>query len=645
MKNYQRQLLVVGLYALVALVMTWPVIGHFTTYVAGQGGDPYQTLWRFDEKLRSFNWQTEFLGGGEPRLVNLTVWPWMWAHVLFGEPTGYNVAWLLSFILAGVGMYLLAGDLFKKYGAAAFLAGLMYMLLPFHVAHSFGHFGAMQVQWIPLIIWAFLRWQRSGDVRWGAVTGLLVIIQAWSEHHYLLWLLIFGVIALLYFRTWPKQWLGVAIVTSLLVLLPYWPTVRLALAPENSLELGQEQTIRFSADTLSYITPAPFHSLWSGWIHRLLGWRFRESTTEATQFVGWLPLLLILFFHQSIPVRQKKFWIVVGVIFFVLSLGPVLKVGGWVTGLPLPYALVGWLPGFAAVRAVGRSSIFVMIAMGILFGWVVHTQVGRPRTIGLVAGLLALEFLFVPLPMQSARLSPAYDFVQTLPGKAVVELPAATNYTAASRALLASHVHGKEVVASIALERGADPEAPAEVKALPGVKQLLYLRTTDLQQDRKEFFGQDIAETLPDALRWLGVGAVIVNTDSLSALQRETLQNFLEKKLDWKAESFGDVLVYPVPAGAPTAGGGDGIIIRRGEGWETVTYDQEKNLTLAAYRGRADVVLINTGTQPQWVVLSYTLLGRQSVTVEAAPGETVYTFTSSEERTVIANPTYAITDN
>lgn len=655
MKNYQRQLLVVGLYALIAVVMTWPVIAHVTTYVAGQGGDPYQTLWRFDEKLRTFNWQTEFLGQGEPRLVNLTVWPWMWAHGLFGEPAGYNVVWLMSFVLAGYGMYLLAGELFKKYGAAAFLTGLMYMLLPFHVAHSFGHFGAMQVQWIPLIIWAFLKWHPASakatvgkGTGWGLFTGLLVVIQAWSEHHYLLWLLIFGVIALLYFRTWPKQWAGVAIVTGVLILLPYWPTVRLALSPGNNLELGEEQTIRFSADVLSYITPVAFHPLWGDWAQGFISWRFSGNVSEATHFIGWAPLLLILFFHQQIPLRQKKFWVVIALVFLVISLGPRLYVGGLETRLPLPYALLGWLPGLAAVRAVGRASVLVMVAMSILFGWVLHTQVhppirraGRPLPTVILGGLLLLEFLFLPVPIASARLSPAYDFVRTLPGKAVIELPAATNYMAASRALLASHVHGKEVVASIALERGEDPAAQAETKALPGVKQLLYLRTTDLLENRKEFFGQDVAETLPDALRWLGVAALIVHTDSLTSLQTDALRNLLERKLGWTAEPFEDVMVYPVPAATK----GDGVVIRRGEGWEAVTYDREKNLTLAAYRGRAEVVLINTDTQPKRVVLSYTMLGRQSVTVEAPPGETVYTFTADTERTILANPTYAITDN
>lgn len=656
MKNYQRQLLVAGLYALIAFITAWPVIASLTTHVAGQGGDPYQTLWRFEEKPRSFNWQTEFLGQGEPRLVNLTVWPWMWVHGLFGEPISYNLIWLLSFILAGYGMYLLAGELFKKYGGAAWLTGLMYMLLPFHMAHSFGHFGAMQVQWIPLIIWAFLRWFKSNDLRWGALTGLLIVIQAWSEHHYLLWLAFFGLVALFYWRTWSKQWLGVAVVTGLLIILPYWPTVRLAWQPGNSLELGEEQTIRFSADALSYITPASFHSLWGERIQTLLGWRWRENITEATYFVGWIPLLLILFFHQRIPARHFKFWVTVGVVFLLISLGPVLHVGGWLTGLPLPYTLIGWWPGLASVRAVGRAGIFVMVAMSILFGWVWHTQArppirraGWPPLTVIISGLLLLEFLFLPLPMQSAQPSPAYDFVRTRPGKAVIELPAATNYTAASRALLASTIHDKEVIASIALERGEDPETQAEIKALPGVKQLLYLRTTDLQQNRQEFFGQDIAETLPDALRWLGVAAIIVHADSLTSLQLEAIKNLLERKLGWLAKPFGDVTVYVVPAAA----GSDGIVIRRGEGWETVTYDRAKKLTLAAYRGRAEVVLINTTTRAKQVVLSYNavresehaLLKRQSVTVEASPGETVYAFTADSKRTVIANPTYAITDN
>lgn len=639
MKNYHQQLVFVGLYVLVALVMTWPVIAHFTTDIAGQGGDPYQTLWRFDEKLANFNWRSEFLGHGSPRLVNLTVWPWMWAHVLFGEPVGYNLAWLLSFVLAGIAMYLLVGLLLGEYGAAAFLAGLLYMLMPFHMAHALGHFGAMQVQWIPLIIWAFLRWFKSSDLRWGAVTCLLVLIQAWSEHHYLLWLAIFGLIALFYFRTLPKQWLGAAVFTGVIILLSYWPTVRLALQPHTSLELGMAQTIRFSADALSYLTPAAFHTIWGRWVFNLMSHGFSGNTSEATHFVGWVPLLLLLFFHQRIPARQKKFWVLVGGVFLILSLGPRLQVAGFETGFPLPYRLVGWLPGLAAIRAVGRAGVLVMVALSVLFGWVIQTQVGRRQTLILLAVLVGVEFLGIPVPLQSAQLSPAYNFVRGLPGGALIEVPAATNYTAASRALLATHIHGKAVVAHIALERGEDAPAMEDVKALPGVKQLLYLRTTDLVEGRQEFFGQDNGESLPDALRWLDVGAVVIHLDSLSVLQRTAIQNFLEKKVGWQGTSFGDVVVYPVPPRAH----GDGIVIRRGEGWETVTYDREKHVTLAAYRHQAAVILINVTDQVRHVRLSYTEAHAYHATaVTAPPGETVYTFTSGQERTVLTNPQYAI---
>lgn len=627
MKNYQRHVWAVGLYALVAVLMTWPVVANLTTQVAGQGGDPYQTLWRFEEKLRTFDWGTEFFGQGPPRLVNLSVWPWIWAHVMFGEPLGYNVVWLVSFMLAGFSMYLLAGELFGRFGAAAGLAGLMYMLLPFHVAHALGHFGAMQMQWIPLIIWSLRRWYKSDDIRWGTLTGLLAVVQAWSEHHYWLWLAILGGLAWLYFRRLPKQWLGVTVIAGLLIGLSYWPTVRLALQPGNSLELGVQQTERFSADLMSYITPA--------WAPALMSWRFGGNISEATHFLGWMPLLLIVFFHQRIPKQQWKFWLLVTIVFGLISLGPRLFIGGHATWIPLPYALVHWLPGMAAVRAVGRAGVLVMVAVSVLFGWVVQTQVRRPRTLLVLTAWLLLEFLFFPVPMESARLSTTYDLVRTLPGRQVLELPAATNYTAASRALWAMHAHGKSVVGNIALERGEDPAAQAASQTLPGVKQLLYLRTTDLRENRAEFFGQDIAESLPDALRWLEVGAVIIHADSMTDLQLGAVRVLLENKLGWAVRSFGDVLLYPVPAA-----GGDGIVIRRGEGWEAITYDKEKNITLAAYRDQAEVVLINVSEQTKRVRLSDDHGLAAIVTVP--PGETIYTFSSPNERVVLTNPRYAV---
>ena len=119
---------VVVIYTGLVIILTWPVAVNVGTHIAGSGGAPWQTTWRMEEKVEmlSQSWEEghtidiikrEFLGQGEARLVNLSVWPWLPIVGLFGVVVGYNIIWLCSFVLAGYGMYLLVSWLIKTYGS------------------------------------------------------------------------------------------------------------------------------------------------------------------------------------------------------------------------------------------------------------------------------------------------------------------------------------------------------------------------------------------------------------------------------------------------------------------------------------------------------------------------------------------------
>lgn len=576
---WKRHIVVVALYSVLTLLMTMPVISSLTSHVAGQGGDPWQTMWRFEHEWENRD-LLRVLGGGEARLVNISVWPWMGLYLLFGQPAAYNLVFLLAFILSGYFMYLLVRHL-TRHEAAAFLAGVLYMFLPFHVAHSLGHFGAMQTQWLPLAILLLLMWVKK-PTGWRTIgLALAVTLQSWTEHHYALWLAIFGIVFAIFHLTRPSADLSLArrgasplqgeagsssrrmrwihgIFLSILILvfafLPWLPTVKLATQGGNNLELGTEQTIRFSADLFSYITPAPWQPIWGGISSKLFGRHFTGNAVEATQFLGFLPLLLLLFFCQHIPRRQKTFWFGVATVFFVISLGPRLHIFGEILPVPLPYALFDSLPVFSAVRAVARAGVMVGLSISVLFGWVLARELKRPISGVIVLALILAEFLFLPVPLQTTKLSRAYNVIARLPGKSLIEIPAATNYAVASQALYASLVHGKEVVGSIALERAANSQALKEVRSLPALRQLLFLRTRALLEDRKDFFDQDLVETLPDVLKYLDVSVIAVHVDSLSAEQRRAIEYFLEERLAWKGEKYDNIVLYRV-----TDRPGDGI--------------------------------------------------------------------------------------
>lgn len=667
-----------GIYLIVSLLMSLPMILSSTHFVAGTGGDPWQVLWRFDHKQQQLGEAlsthslgnflfTEFLGGGTPRLINLSVWPWMPLHIVFGEPFTYNLIWLLSFVLAGYGMYLVVHYLvhktleIKHIDKGALLAGGIYMFLPYHVAHAMGHFGALQIQWLPFIILLSIVWFYRPST-WKTVgLGVLLTLQAWSEHHYMLWLgVLLLVTVILKYPAIKVQFMrhkkdlvryGLLLLAFLVfgVLLPYLPTIRLAVSGSGSLELGEDQLTRFSADLFSYVVPAPFHTIWGPFFQTQFADSFTGNISESTLYLGVVSLLLLAFFHQPIPQPQFRYWGIVLLVFMLISFGPSLHVFGVVTSIPLPYALISHLPVISTVRAVARAGVIVGLSLSVLIGLLLSKQLRRVGSTAILAGLLALDFLFLPVPMQSTVPSPAYAEVKKMPGSSLIEIPAATNYTIASRALYESISHGKDVVGNIALERAATSSAQDVSKILPGIRQILYLRTTELREGRNEFFDQSLADSLLDTMAWLKAKSILVHKDSLSPLQFSALDRFFQS-ISLNREDFDDVVLYTIPDNKV----GDGVFLTRGEGWEHVGYDEKRGAVFAEIPSRAIVSITNITDKPKYVRLRLPLAPESASGVnirygdktfssnqqiQVAPGENMLEIEATDaQRAIIMNP-------
>lgn len=626
-KELAIHLTVVFIYALVTLIMSWPVAMHISDRVIGTGGDPWQTMWRFKATALELKQATktdsigayvreEILGGGKARLVNLSVWPWLPLQAVFGQPMTYNVIWFLSFVLSGYACFLLARSLptspSPQADMAAFVTGLYYMFLPYHTAHAQGHFGAMQMQWIPLILFAGLSlWRRW---RWSTVAYLfvLLVIQAWSEHHYILWLTLFAVMAGLYYRkeigdrlinkSNKLRGLAVLVILAVGIVVPYLPTLRLAGQHNNLLNLGKDQTVRFSADIFSFVLPAISHPVWGSVANRLFTVDDTFNASEATQYLGLPILLFLIFFHQSIPARQKKFWLIIAGIFGFIALGPYVKIAGKLTTVPLPYDLLAQLPVFSAIRTVGRAGVFIGLAMAILLFWLLLSLVKRKRVYVLISAIILVDFLFLPQASRSAKLSTVYQVIKNQAGTAIIELPAATNYVSASQALYASLAHGKTVLGDIALERAQSSDEFTEVKSAPGIRQLLYLRTTELRRDKPEFFNQALPEALTDTLKYFKVGTILLHTDSLGILQTSALRSFLEQDMGFQPHVYQDDIAYffdPNKIGVPA----DGVFIMRDSAFEHVGFDPKRNSVFAEIPTKATITIVNVNNVPKKVTL------------------------------------------
>ena len=103
---------------------------------------------------------------------------WLGVH----QVIAYNVLILSSFVLSGIGMFILARSLTHHFGAAL-LAGLVFAFLPYRFLH-YHHVELLMAHWMPLSQWAVHRAIARGRLRDGMLAGAFFVLQVLSSVYY-----------------------------------------------------------------------------------------------------------------------------------------------------------------------------------------------------------------------------------------------------------------------------------------------------------------------------------------------------------------------------------------------------------------------------------------------------------------------------
>jgi hypothetical protein len=139
-------------------------------------GDPQHV---FDANI--FHPHTRTLAYSDAMLFQaLVAAPWLWAHV--NAVLVYNLLLLGGIAASGIGTYVLVRHLTGDFDAAL-VSAVVFTLLPSRVEH-FMHLELQWTVWMPLALWAAYRAYEEGSVRWGAATGVLLLLQAISSLYY-----------------------------------------------------------------------------------------------------------------------------------------------------------------------------------------------------------------------------------------------------------------------------------------------------------------------------------------------------------------------------------------------------------------------------------------------------------------------------
>lgn len=418
-------------YAVLTVFMTWPIVANLATEVPG-GGDAWQHIWNLWWvkhallTLHTNPYHTDLLY--YPGGVNLYFHTLVLTAGLTAIPlqvlglnliTSYNLILLSTYVLAGLGAYLLCRYLTGN-PWASFVGGLVFAFAPYHSAHLFGHMNLASLQWIPFYVLLLLKaldWrpqhpsyapaltqqqdQPAGIVRsafsrpWYALgAGALLAVNAYTEWTYAIFLVLLTGVIVAWRILMPSErrlvaagagwWaLGARLViigvTFLVLTAPiFFPT--LAEARQGYAQQPPEETLFYSADLVNGFLPSELHPLWgpniASTVSQLPPYLPLKNPSERDLFLGYTVLAVAAWgvwrLRRNIRVL---FWAFTGVLMWLFSLGPVLQVLGrqeftsFLVKIPMPYLLLYKLPLFSIMRTPARFTVLAMLALAVLVAY------------------------------------------------------------------------------------------------------------------------------------------------------------------------------------------------------------------------------------------------------------------------------------
>jgi len=299
-------------YAAVAVLMTWPLAAGITRDVAWDLGDSVLNMWilAWDcEQLRGillghYSHLRHFFDANifYPAPLTLAysehlvpqaiqIFP---IYALTKNPIlCYNLLFLSTFVLSGLGMFLFAREVTGS-TAAGFVGGLLFAFAPYRIPQS-SHLQVLSSQWMPFAMYGFRRYVDGGRPR--ALIGATgaVVLQGLSSGYYLLYFSPF-VVAYVVWEMWRtgrlrdrRTWfvLVTAAAVAAVVIAPFViPYVRAS--RELQLSRSLSETTRLSADVYSYATASTAQRFWGERIADIF------PKPEGELFPGAIPLLLAL---------------------------------------------------------------------------------------------------------------------------------------------------------------------------------------------------------------------------------------------------------------------------------------------------------------------------------------------------------------
>lgn len=490
MNRFRPCLIALALYALLATAMTWPLAAHLSTHVPGTGSWAFDestfiwNMWWFKFSLLDLGQSplhTDFIF--YPLGIDLVTYTFNFFNAALGLPLqlgglelalSSNLVILFAFISSAFGGYLLMLDLLagrrQSHSAnriAAFVAGSVYAFAASRMIYAaLGHYNLLTVQAFPFYALFLHRTLRRSGLLNPILAGLFAAFGLLADMQLGVLLAFYTVLAVVFtvpdFRrhrarkshpaSLPRTVARLAVVslTAAIVSAPVLVPNLLAFRTGGFELQGWGEGLKLSADLVGWFTPTALHPLlgpgnWPAHLRAVVEGKGPFGDVN-TVFLGF-GILALSVLGAVVAWRRARSWAWGAIVFAVLTLGPVLQIKGKYlfplnnlfreqgipqdVAIPLPFALLHYIPFVKANRVPNRFSVVLTLALAVLIGfgaaWLI-ARVRRGEWQGVLGAALLVVVLFdqasMPLPLTDARVPSPYEVVAHEPGDfAVLHIP------------------------------------------------------------------------------------------------------------------------------------------------------------------------------------------------------------------------------
>ncbi len=458
------ELLLLAIFVLATLVLTWPVAISLDQ-ATGLRGDYFNNIWNAWWLRKSIAegispWWTDYLYYPEGiSLKRHTLSPYnaglgAFFGIFLSPHATFNVAMLWHLVWSGWTFSLLARYVLgaaspkasRTVVPAAVIGGLTYTFAPFHF-YYLCQVNVFTWEFVPLAMLFFLRYYSHGKQGDLLGVGLSMLAIAASTSYFVMYA--FMMAGLLFFlgRFWDRtvsfqkgatRTAVAGIIGGLGVALGALPLLWAMLGPESGLEaaisLSDQAQGRRENDLLGYF--------WLGGPE--------QTVVSWPTMLGYGTLLLWILGRKGL--WNQAFWLWTGGIFVVLSLGSDLNIARDETGVPLPFAVFKFVPVLSMLRKADRFFFVIQFAAGIMTAAAcaafLQRFAERKKQWGaavIIGALLLFETNAVPFARYDYQVPAWFETLAEEDVEAVLELPPMEIDVVNARFLFDQVTHGKPI--------------------------------------------------------------------------------------------------------------------------------------------------------------------------------------------------------